>query len=303
MIELKIKPTDWVYGGNSPLSTNITNPDFWDKELPIVEFQIINGIQTMACVSYTAENSIEIQQIHIIHKEENYNDQYIAILSGTTMAGNTYNKVIDTIRKYGMIKQSSLIFKGGTFKEYIDPKNITQEMLDEGKEWLKKWNVYREWVHVIPEVMFEALGSAPLMATVKFTNSKDEILNPTGKPDHSILITNSKYGEWWEVFDSLNKTKIKYAWNYKFGAVLKLTLQLKNKIMFTPKDNELYQLVEGRGGFAMGLDGKLIIDETAKILSSFIIRNKGDIKGKTNTLTLEQWNKSEHIDLKGRIIN
>jgi len=62
------------------------------------------------------------------------------------------------------------------------------------------------------------------------------------------------------------------------------------------KNGTLYQLVEGEGGFAVAIDNALFIDDLAKILATWEVRNKG--KGKTDTLTLEEWNNYEHYNLK-----
>ena len=71
--------------------------------------------------------------------------------------------------------------------------------------------------------------------------------------------------------------------------------------MTKPKieNNSLLQLVEGEGGFGMFLDGKIYIDDTAKILASVIMRNNGNLNGKIKALTQEQWDMFEKYNLKG----
>lgn len=67
-------------------------------------------------------------------------------------------------------------------------------------------------------------------------------------------------------------------------------------------DNTLYQLVESPGGFALGLDGKLIIDDLASILASWQVRNAGNTTGKTATCSLADWNSVPHINLKRELL-
>jgi hypothetical protein len=60
--------------------------------------------------------------------------------------------------------------------------------------------------------------------------------------------------------------------------------------------------VEGLGGFALGLDGRLIIDDVAKILASWEVRNNGDTKGMTKAVRQAEWDSVPHINLKGESI-
>ena len=94
----------------------------------------------------------------------------------------------------------------------------------------------------------------------------------------------------------------KYAWDYKFGCAMQFKVTIKEDKPMEVKDNYLYQLVEGPGGFAMGLDECLVIDDTSKLLASFIMRNKGDIEGKTVSVGLDDWNSVVHKDLKMNVI-
>jgi len=82
-----------------------------------------------------------------------------------------------------------------------------------------------------------------------------------------------------------------------------------NLLMKTPmdlKENHLYQLVdpESSGGFGIAIDGKLIIDDTAKILATFQMRNDGNTIGKTIAVpTKTMWNTIPHYNLKMEVIS
>ena len=83
---------------------------------------------------------------------------------------------------------------------------------------------------------------------------------------------------------------------------------IDNLLMDTPmdlKENHLYQLVDPQsdGGFAIAVGGKLLIDDTAKILATFQMRNDGNTVGKTVAVPTEKmWNSIPHYNLKGEKI-
>lgn len=71
------------------------------------------------------------------------------------------------------------------------------------------------------------------------------------------------------------------------------------------QQNTLVQLVEGIGGFALFAQDKdgndrFFIDDLAKIQASWLVRNKGDIKGKTLAVAQIVWDayKPVHRNLK-----
>ncbi len=55
-------------------------------------------------------------------------------------------------------------------------------------------------------------------------------------------------------------------------------------------DNYLIQLVEGDGGFGLIANEVLYVDETSKILASWLVRNNGTTEGRTVEFTQAQWN-------------
>lgn len=60
-----------------------------------------------------------------------------------------------------------------------------------------------------------------------------------------------------------------------------------NPYSFSP--NVLIQLVEGVGGFGFWSGEKFYVDSLDKILASWFVRNKGDIKGKTLAISNDIW--------------
>lgn len=66
-----------------------------------------------------------------------FSDRFIAIKSGTTRNGNSIKAPIDAIHRHGLIPKSLLpASKRMSWEEYHDPKKITAEMEELGKEFL-----------------------------------------------------------------------------------------------------------------------------------------------------------------------
>ncbi len=95
----------------------------------------------------------------------------------------------------------------------------------------------------------------------------------------------------------------KYTFYPVFNPWTYTDLKNNHKLMENLIENTFYQVVTGKGGFGLFADGKMFVDDTAKLQASWIIRNGGDIKGKTGTLTEEQFNAVDHFNLKREKIN
>lgn len=293
---------DWIAGEFSPLGTSVTNPTGdWSIYLPDEETQNRSGFDRQACVSYSILNCLEV-----LHKAQtgigiNWSDRYVARMSNTTRNGNYLDAVFDAIRNYGLVEEWQYPDDVKTWEEYY--QDIPEALQLEGKEILKKWGFYREWVRTDrKDDIFNALKSAPLQVTVKYA-SGNGLLNPTGQHNHAVMLFNASYGDYWELFDHYTQVRKKYAWDYEFGAVLKPSLIKKNNnFMFTPQDNTLYLLVQGPEQIlTMGLNGKLIkYDEKIDALINSASRSK---KYQIPVpITMEQYNSCEKLDGKGNKI-
>lgn len=306
LINKPIDPQRWIFKSNSPLLGGEVNPSAdWEQWLPIVEYQNLNGFDTMACVTYSFLNCIETLWKFQGNQERNFSDRYLATMSGTTHAGNTFDGVSDGARRNGLVDESIYPHNARSFNEYY--KVISDEVIALGKSFLKDYEIKAEFVRTYRlNDILEALKYSPLQVTVRYA-SGEGILNPTGEWQHAVTCYGYKQGEYWKIYDHYTQTKKKYAWSYEFGAINKFTLQ---KINNNPKpmqviDNTLYNLIEGHGGQALGLDGRLVIDEPAKIISTWIFRNTVDgvfKGGNALSVRLADWNSVPHIDLKGNVI-
>src|SRR3990167_7048548 len=86
------RPDDFV-GGTIPYEVRLPSGN-WDAFLPSGEWQrsqpdpVKGYIDTMACVSFSALNSIETQIRFLTGQSINYSDRFTAKMSGTTPQGN-----------------------------------------------------------------------------------------------------------------------------------------------------------------------------------------------------------------------
>jgi hypothetical protein len=291
---LPTRPTqaDWEVG-SSPIDFELINPEGnWTNWLPAVEYQNRWGYDRMACVTYSYLNCLETLYYFKTGKPKNFSDRWLAKLSGTNRNGNYLSSVADTARNLGLVDEYVWPDTEGGWNEYY--KEIPQDIINKGKDFLKDWSLYREWVYGADD-MYLALKATPLQVTVAYA-SGNGILNPSGIHNHAVMVYNAKKDEYWEVFDHYTQSEKKYAWNYQFGAILKPSL-LTKKTMLTIQNNTLVQLVQGAGNFGLYLDNKIIVDDLAKIMAVWQVRNQGDTRGKVRALTLEQWEMFDKVNL------
>lgn len=302
LINKPISPKDWIFKSYSPLLGGVLNPSGnWKDWLPVNEYQNNYSFDRMACVTYSFLNCIEILWKFHYGNERNFSDRFLAAASHTTHAGNTLEMVCDTARKDGLLNENEYPDNANSWNEYY--KLLTDDLFTKAKEFLVEHEITMEWVRTykLPEII-EAIKQSPLQVTVAYA-SGEGILSPTGEWNHAVTCYGYKENEYWEIFDHYTQTRKKYAWSYEFGAIKKFTLTKKsNHTTMQVVDNTLYQLVEGVGGFALGLDGRLIVDDVAKILASFLVRNQGKIEGKVKPVRQADWDSVPHVNLKGEVI-
>ncbi len=163
-------PMDYMLGGETPIKyeERVKDGDH-TPYLPNGERQTGSTalFDTLSCVTFSATNDIETQGHWFIREsgrvplgalaflekygylkgnELNFSDRFTAIMSGTTKNGNYLTKVAESMRKDGLIPEDMLPMGGNSFEEYHDPKNITQELKNLAKEFLKYVRIRWQWV-------------------------------------------------------------------------------------------------------------------------------------------------------------
>lgn len=212
----------------------------WSEYLPGGEDQQRAGVETMACVSFSACNNIEIifnwmirngkisdnnlqwliDNGYIVqhHSTNNmtlqevktnpwnysfeYSDRCVAKLSGTTTNGNSLKNVGETIRKHGLVPESKWPFSAGmTWAEYY--KYPSGEVLKLGRDFLERFQINYE---VVPESQFkDGLKYAPLQTAVHAWNGRDSegnYVKSSGTLNHAIsLFKKAAVSLLWGIFD------------------------------------------------------------------------------------------------------
>lgn len=163
---LGARPDDYV-GGTLPYE--IRNPEGdWTSYLPTGEIQYNPKVDFKDCVSRSYTNCIEIQEKFLTGIENNYSDRFLAKRSETTPQGNYLYKVADFGRNEGLVKQENWPDTDGDWDEqYKDPSMETlAKLLEEGKEWLEKWDVKNEDIPITKESFKKHLKQAPLQVVI-----------------------------------------------------------------------------------------------------------------------------------------
>lgn len=303
--QVDVFPKDWRMGGLSGATKTIINESGdYTKFLPEVEYQVGVYFDTMACVTFSALNCLEtIANVKGI--SWNKSDRFTAKMSGTGVKGNYLRNVAESIRTEGVVdeedwpfprKQRSPVYGWGDYYSEI-PDTVRSE----GLKWLQDWSIEWEWIRM--DQIKEALKYGPIQVTVKAWPKplKNGLYNDGGSKyrNHAVMLIRAT-DEYYEIFDHYTKSKKKLVPDYDFKSAMQFSLIPKKDDMPTlslPND-VLVQEVEKSGTFGLHLNGKMIVDDVDKVVASWLMRNKGDVKGKTVSLTRDDWNSFSKTDLK-----
>lgn len=309
-----ISPTEFIAGDFSPLVWKArTNEEkgFWLNHIPVYEVQNNFGVDKMNCTTMATDNAIETDVKEKTGIEINISDRHVSKISGNTKDGNYIHYPIEAIMREGFVSEEKYPeeYKNQppTWDEYY--KEITKELKEEALDALEKYNFGREFIYPVNDKddLYQKLHESPLKVTVRYAADEDpeKILNPIGKTNHDVIIVSAKFGEYWVIFDSYAwqrgwPTLKRYAWNYQFGSVMRINVELKNNITHMIfKQNYPYLLVEGseqKLGFF--LDGRMITD---KDWSKIMVQSASRLKRYEPAIPvkLADWNSVPHVNLKG----
>jgi hypothetical protein len=162
------RETDYVAGA-LPYEERNSSGD-WTQYNPPGERQYNAKADSMSCVTFSALNSIEMQEKLLTGTQPNYSDRWIAKMSGTTKEGNYLYKVADTIRQYGLVLEEDYPTPATyTFEEYHAdiPEPLLTELKAKGQEWLKTHSIAYEWIdaYIVSELQ-KHLKHAPLQVVI-----------------------------------------------------------------------------------------------------------------------------------------
>ena len=162
------RDTDFVAGkaGDSaskiPYEIVLPSGD-WRQFVPVGEQQFFPNFDTMACVSYSNNNSAELQLKQSTGLEFNFSDRALSVLSETTKQGNYLYKVADVGRNIGRFLES----------DYPDDNPIPTSWDDYNKpltpDLMKKafrFNEAYQWVGTDKATLQKYLKQAPIQIIV-----------------------------------------------------------------------------------------------------------------------------------------
>ena len=130
--------TDYI-AGTLPYEVRNSSGD-WEQYLPTGEKQFNRNMDTMACVSFSALNAIEVQYKFLTGEEINLSDRFTATMSGTTPKGNYLWKVADSLRHDGVVPEYSWPSpQDFTWDTYYSP--VPVDTINQAKDFLDSWEV------------------------------------------------------------------------------------------------------------------------------------------------------------------
>lgn len=294
------RPSDYFFGGESPLGADKLCPDRdWTPYLPVFESQSYKYFDPFDCVTRSAQNCLEILWKRQHGEEINFSDRFTAKMSGTTPVGNTFTKVSDSIRNDGLVFETDYTasYEMLSRNEYYAP--IAAGIVLKGKNSLNELSVGYEWVRSDNDALYDALQYAPVQVAWFYGRPNQDNIYPrfTEQANHALALVKANYGRSWILFDSYNNNKLKeVAWDSIFWGSMRYNIVKKDESLPTPimpnfNEGKMYQLVEGRGGAFLFSRGQLLTGEESKVLFAWMIMHNGDTKDHVGRLLLN--------DLKG----
>lgn len=211
----------------------------------------LGGFESMACCSFALNNCIEM----ILKKKYgivvNLSDRFVAKMSGTTKRGNSMSIVLDGVRKiFGNTKEEKWTWDRDTFTwdEYY--KSIPKTILDEARGWILDYCLTYETVPQNVSIMYDALKYSPLYVAGYAWYCEKGLYRSYGSANHCFVIVGAKWGEYWLAYDSYSPFVKKLAWDYKFGAVKAIYVEVADKRLA-----EIQKLEERGTAYVMRTEG------------------------------------------------
>lgn len=308
-------PTDFIAGGISGITYQEINPSGdWTAYLPSNEKQIATYFDTLACVSFSALNSIETQinfliAAKLISVEQitklnelgyldengkfNGSDRFTAKMSGTTKEGNYLQKVADSLRHDGILPEKDWTYDMASnnnkfvWEDYY--QEIPQELKDKAKKFLELFEIQYEWVSNDLETLKKQLKQAPLQVATGICPGWNDIkvIQKCDLPvSHATIIYNiaSEIND----YDSYPPYLLKLALDYKLPWVLKILVNplTKNNMFYgidQNKDQWLY-IPELKIAFSIADEKELANLKKSLLLSEVLLKNppvETDLSGYT----------------------
>jgi hypothetical protein len=326
----KIKPLEYQFKGLTSVEEKFIFPNGCYAFLPDFEVQTSIYFESNSCVAQSADNALEVlfaegiasgriseENISWLRSEGyftngkiNFNDRALAIASGTNPdAGNSFARVYEAIRSQGVASENiwpwdwrerdaKINNKKNFWNEMLLPVRVKEQMT----EFHKRFEVIAEWVEL--KDWGEAQKQGALQACVYAWHKRgNKYYRPEGKKfNHAVLELQADEPEIFDTYSpaikQLESSADFYGWALKYNITEKKSMPEKIKI----ENNVLVFCAEGAGKIGLHLDGRIIIDDVAKVLAVWFLRTPDKEIPKKRTITAQQWSLFEKINLKGEKI-
>lgn len=194
-----IKPEDYRLGSFDV--GEILRPDSdWRQVLSPDELQNRHGVESSACYIQAQQHCIATLMVEKfeIH-DQNFAERFNALLSDGTESGGDSLKGAQSIRHYGLIKDSSMPFSDDiqSFEEFHSWKSADENACRaEGQEWLKNWKP--TWKIVFEREddlsakyikLKQALKKSPVPVSVTawYQDDNGVYIKPKGETDNHLV--------------------------------------------------------------------------------------------------------------------
>ena len=244
LIPRELNASDWVLGGISGLKRDILQADRnWRTFLPPLEIQRTPEYDTMACVTFSALNAIETIFFRKYGIRLNWSDRFTAKMSGTTIYGNNFFDVAQSIAKlHGLSLEENWPFVDcKTFAAFY--ADVVDAVIQLAAKSLNEYVVQYEAVWDTTDSLFDALQYAPIQVGVHaYGPLVDGVYQRTEeRGNHAVLLFNAVEGEYWEIYDHYDNAFKKLAWNTRFWGAYAYDIAKKSE---KPPMPSTYKFVE-----------------------------------------------------------
>ena len=272
-----------------------------------------NGLKVL-CKKQLSTFSKKLQKLltekYTKNGEIDFSNRDLIVLSGTKpRIGNSGEKVLKTAQEKGLIPQTMGDWDNKSRDTKYTEENFylygrTKEAQLLAEELNKYLRITGEWTG--RENWEEASKRGVLQIYVKawYKNKEGKYYNPDGRYNHATLMADYPNKK---LLDSY-EPEIKQLVSWEDAYYLALKININDKTMEKPKlvNNTKIIVVTGPGNIGMYLDGKIIVDDLAKLNDVWMARNSKNgffSGGPIKTLTQEQWDLFEKRNLKMEPIN
>lgn len=194
----------------------------WSKHEEVQRNELFD---THNCTGYATAKQIRMYMLRKFGIDFNPSERWIGIISGTYPPGNSPHKVMEAIRKHGLIPEGMLPFNDSikTVDEYYSFKGSNKKTCEKyAKGWKGKYDFRHEWLFY-PTATVEhkkksiggGLQSCPVsVSVVAWKKRNGKYYKEVGEQDTHWTLAEK---EAWKIFDSYPEHEKELEAGYDFG--------------------------------------------------------------------------------------